>query len=103
MAYQQSIRASQRQGYSLRNIAGAEQDKASNIYSTMQAARRIQCALKSAGSEVPVASILEISDALSQPTYLKYLEKLFKPICDKNAKSVRPIPRAKKIQIHGGR
>lgn len=97
MAYQQSIRANQRQNNSLRDIASAIRDKTSNTYSTVQTARAVQCTLRSAGSGVPVASILEISDALSQPTYLKYLEKLFTPICTANKKSIQPVPNAKKI------
>lgn len=60
-------------------------------------AQQVQCSIQKAGTGVPVPTIIEITNALSQPSYLKYLEKLFKPVCDNNSKQVKDIPAAKKL------
>ncbi len=89
-AYQQSIDTN-------KNIAYRARDYANNKVGEIKYARAVQCAMRSANSETPIPGIFEITDALSQPSYLKYLEKLFKPVCQKNLKKVDAVPAAKKV------
>lgn len=64
---------------------------------TLNVTKQIQCSIRKAGKGFPIPMIAEITSALSQPSYIKYLEQLFKPICAKNMKQISGIPPAKRL------
>lgn len=57
-------------------------------------AQKLQCSMYEGSGGLPVPKVTDLVTALTQPNYLKFLEKIIDPVCQDNLKALTFLPKA---------